>query len=170
MKRDYKTYLAWLNNAYGQEQAMARMYRMHAKDAMQGLNKFPDLVERLNKQAAICDQQAERIAGCLKRHGQTPNPAKIALGNVMGGLLGFTGDVTIDKVIMNNLTDLGMAYFEVGAYLTLVDAAEAMEDPETAKICREILTQERAFAEWLEPKVGPTAKAFLKRTIETSNN
>jgi ferritin-like metal-binding protein YciE len=168
MQRDYKTYLAWLNNAYGQEMAMAKMYGMHAKDAKKGLNQFPQLVDRLEKQVKICHKQAELIAGCLQRHGATPNPAKIALGNTMGALLGFTGDVTIDKVIMNDLTDVGMAQFEVGAYLTLVAAAEAMDDPETANICRQILEEERELVAWLEKETPTVAVEFLKRTRQNN--
>lgn len=161
----HKTYVAWLNNAYGQEQAMARMYEMHAHDASAGLNLFPELEARLLKQAAVARQHQELIAECLERHGLTPNPLKKVIGEGMGLGLGLTGDITIDKVIMNNLTDLGMAHFEVGAYLTLIAGAEYVGDDATKQICEQILVDERNFIDWMEQHAGGIAQRFLERTV-----
>jgi ferritin-like metal-binding protein YciE len=161
MNRQTKTYYAWLNNAYGQEVAMAKMYAMHARDVKKGLNQFPELSKCLEERAAESLEHARLMETCLARHSLSPNPAKIAFGWVMGLGLGFTGDVTIDKVIMNDLTDQGMAQFEVGAYVTLVAAAEKMNDPETAAICGKILAQERDFVTWLEERSGRLAEEFL---------
>lgn len=164
--RERKTYLAWLNNAYGQELAMAKMFSMHAKDASAGMNDFPDLSKRLAAKADESREHAALMRQCLERHDVIPHPGKTLLGNAMGGILGFTGDVTIDKVIMNNLTDIGMAQFEVGAYATLIAAAERMKDSETAKICRLIFVQERAMVSWLEKTIPAVSQTFLARALE----
>lgn len=164
MTQQQKTYYAWLNNAYGQEICMARMYRMHAKDVSCGLNDFPELKARLEQQAEVSMSQAKRIQKRLRDvSGRRPFLPKTWLGNIMGLFLGWTGDVTIDKVIMNNLTDYGMIQFEVAAYQTLIAAANAMDDHETVRVCEEILKEEQAFAQWLEKRVGQDAVTFLKR-------
>lgn len=158
-----KTYLAWLNNAYGQEEAMARMYAMHAKDASEGLNAFPELKKRLEQQSKIALSHREKIKSCIVRLGYVPNSAKFVLGDIMGAALGFTGDITIDKVIMNNLTDLGMANFEIGAYMTLIAGAETMDDQETKRVCELILEEERAFSDWMAKNTGRIGAEFLAR-------
>lgn len=165
MDRQHKTYFAWLNNAYGMEISAERAYRMHAKDASRGMNDFPELVKGLMKQSEIAKHQGERVKSCLDRHGITPHPLKSALGEGMGILIGFTGDVTIDKVIMNNLTDYGGIHFEIAGYRTLVAASQLMNDPETEKICREILKEEEEFATWLETQLEPVGAEFLRRTV-----
>lgn len=159
-----KPYYAWLNNLYAQEQAMARMYLMHAKDASHDLNSFPELKHRLAEHAQACKANLPKINSILERHHLKPNPAKLVLGETMGSLLGFTGDVTIDKVIMNNLTDYGMVHFEIGAYQTVIAAAQQLKDPETIVTCQAILKEKQEFANWLNGKLGETAQEFLKRT------
>lgn len=167
MNRKQKTYHAWLHNAYGQEICMARMYRMHANDVSRGLNDFPKLKEKLLEQSAVCLSQAARLQPHLLRvTGRKPFWPKVWLGNAMGIFLGWTGDVTIDKVIMNNLTDYGMICFEVAAYKTLFAAAQEMKDAETARVCHEILVEEEAFAHWLETRVHTYGQSFLKRVDE----
>jgi ferritin-like metal-binding protein YciE len=165
MTRDTKTYIAWLNNAHAQEICMAKMYAMHAKDVSRGLNHFPDLADRLFAQSSRCKSQADRMASCIRRvSGRNPSPIKRAIGYAMGIMLGFTGDITIDKVIMNNLTDHGMIQFEVSAYQTLVAAAQTMEDKETEHVCREILKEEETFAQWMGNQAAPKGREFLIRT------
>ena len=165
MTRDQKTYLAWLNNAYAQELSMATMYEMHAKDASKGLNQFPELAKKLHEHAEKCRQWAGLMKECLAHHQASPNPFKIGFGQIMGVGLGFTGDVTIDKVIMNDLTDLGMANFEIGAYITVTAAAKAMKDEHTLKAGQQILAEKRAFAQWLEQQIPEVTQTFLERTI-----
>ncbi len=165
MTRDVKTYHAWLNNAYGQEICMAKMYAMHANDVSHGLNDFPELKTKLEKQSRVAHSHAKKMKQCVERvTGSPPFIPKAWLGTTMGALLGFTGDVTIDKVIMNNLTDYGMINFEIAAYHTLIAAAKEMDDLETETVCRKILMEEQTFADWMMTQVEPHAIHFLNRT------
>lgn len=163
MERAKRTYFAWLNNAYAQEKAMARMYGMHADDASRGLNNYPETRRQLKQQQDLAVKHAKVMLDCLHRHQLKPNVLKVWLGEFMGWLLGITGDLTIDKIIMNNLTDSGMGRFEQMAYLTIAAAAEEMADEETAKTARQIMAEKTAKQEWLEKSILEATKVFLQR-------
>lgn len=154
-----KTFHAWLNNAYGMELSAVRMYAMHAKDAQD----FPELREGLERHREISQKHAEMMAAVIRSHGGEPSGFKAGVGDLIGLLLGFSGDITIDKVIMNNLTDFAAEHFEIAAYETLIAGAEKLGYKDTAARCREILEEEREMASWLERQVDPTAREFLRR-------
>lgn len=162
-----KTYMSWLNNAHGQEVASIRMYEMHLKDASAGLNDFPELYKGLEKHLNETRKHAELMRSCVMRiTGMEPFQPKVWFGEISGLVLGLTGDITIDKVIMNNLTDYGTEGFEIAAYHTLKAGALRQNDIETAKVCDQILEEEIAMQEWLKTQLAPVATEFLKRTGE----
>lgn len=163
MEQPKRTYLAWLNNAYAMEISAVRMYDMHAKDADRGLNAFPETAKRLRQHKRESEQHAKLMQSCLERAGGTPILPKTIAGEAAGFLLGFSGDITIDKIIMNNLTDYGSEHFEIAGYYTLIAAAKSFHDTETVMVCQKILAEERAMAAWLEAQLGPVAQEFLRR-------
>jgi Domain of unknown function (DUF892) len=53
-------------------------------------------------------------------------------------------------LIQDSIADIAAEHYEIATYTTLITAARACRDEETARVCREILREEEEMARWLE--------------------
>ena len=152
------TYVSWLKNAYSTEITLISALEAHIADA----DKFPDLQTDLLKHLQQTRQHADLIVSCLKRRGGKPSAVKSALGKVASAAIDVVNNTASDDVMKNTVDDFTAESIEIAVYATLIVAAEALGDVETAQICQQILREEEQAAEVLLSRHVPeVARAAL---------
>ena len=53
--------------------------------------------------------------------------------------------------------------FEIASYKALIKAADMASQPEVSQVCKEILQEEIAMADWLSKHLDETTQQFLER-------
>ena len=140
--------VAWLKDAYAMESALVNNLNNHAKDA----KGHPEIEARIREHAAQTQRHADLVRQCIERHGQHPSAAKTMLGKV-SGIFGNLHAATRDESLKNCLMDVAVEHFEIACYKSLIAAARAVGDHQTAMVCEEILHEEQAMADWLEQNI-----------------
>lgn len=148
----------WLNDAYSMEQSLAQALENHAKDA----EDFPEIQRHLEQHIDETRRHADRVKYCLSLLGETPSTAKSVIGNVSGMLHGASTGMYSDELVKNALADFASENFEIACYRSLIAAAQEVNRPEIADVCREILQDEEAMAEWLETQIPQITQTFLR--------
>jgi ferritin-like metal-binding protein YciE len=52
---------------------------------------------------------------------------------------------------------------EIASYRILVAAADELGDEETSRVCRKILAEEEAMADWILENIEPLTREYLSR-------
>jgi ferritin-like metal-binding protein YciE len=139
---------AWLKDAYAMESTLVNNLSNHAKDAQD----HPEVEARIREHMNQTQRHADMIRQCLERHGEKVSTTKTALGKLTG-IFGNLHAATDDEILKNCLMDVAAEHFEIACYKSLVTAARAMGDHQTAQVCEEILHEEQAMADWLEQNI-----------------
>ena len=151
--------IAWLNSAYSMEQSQAQVLESHARDA----KDFSWIRERDEQHLAETRRHAERVKECLDLLGSKPSTLKSAIGNVTGLFQGASSSMFKDELVKNFLSDYAAEHFEIACYTSLIAAAEELGQPQIAAICRDILRDEEAMAQWLKDNIPQVTRLFLQQ-------
>lgn len=152
-----KTYLTWLNNAHGMEHSLIQVLENHAKDA----KEHPQVQARIEAHLEETRRHAELIKGCIERRGGNVSSLKSGLGKVMGTLQGMSTEFFKDELIKNALADYASENFEIASYTSLIAAAEELGDFETAEVCKQVLEEEKAMAQFLAEQIPTLTRQYL---------
>lgn len=147
----------WLNSAYGMEQNLEKVLENHAKDT----EPHPEMHERIEQHLAETRRHADLVKQCLEILGEKPSSMKSAMGSIMGTVQGASTGMFKDELVKNVLADFASEHFEIAAYRSLIVAAEDLGQPEIARICREILSDEEAMARWLGEQIPEATRMTL---------
>jgi ferritin-like metal-binding protein YciE len=88
---------------------------------------------------------------------------KSAIGNITGVVQGASTGMFKDEIVKNFLADYSAEHFEIACYTSLIAAAEELAQPQIAAICRDILRDEQAMAQWLEDNIPQITRMYLQR-------
>lgn len=149
----------WLNSAYSMEHNVEKVLKNHAKDA----KDHPELRQRDEQHIEETHRHAELVKQCLELLGEKPSTMKTAMGNIMGSVQGASTGMFRDELVKNFLADYASEHFEIACYRSLIAAAEELGQPEIARICREILRDEEAMAQWLEERIPDVTRMTLQQ-------
>jgi ferritin-like metal-binding protein YciE len=150
--------VAWLNDAHAMELGIAQVLENHAASAAD----HPQVQARLQQHLEETRRHAELVKGCVERLGGDTSAVKTGMASVMGTIQGMSTKIAKDELIKNTLHDYGTEHFEMACYTSLLTAAEDLGDMETARVCRQILSEEQAMAEFLFGQI-PTATLEMLR-------
>jgi ferritin-like metal-binding protein YciE len=151
--------VTWLNSAYSMEHNLAKVLENHAKDA----KDHPEMRRRIEQHLEETRQHADSVEECLAALDEKPSKVKSAMGNIMGSVHGASTGMFRDEMIKNCLADYSAEHFEIACYRSLIVAAEEEQQPEIARICREILEEEEAMARWLEDQIPDVTRMMLQQ-------
>lgn len=156
------TLMQSLRNAH----AMEKQAIESTENQIERLQNYPELRNWVRDHVAASRSQRERIRACLERRGGDASTLKdMALG-IMGNVQELTGSFAADEVVKNAITDYGFKHYEIGAYLSLGAAADAVGDQETKQVCDEIAREEEGLAERLKPILPAVMAEYLRREQE----
>jgi ferritin-like metal-binding protein YciE len=155
---DRETLKNWLRDAYAMEQGLVRTLRRQAEHA----DEHPHVRRKLEEHAALTENQASRVAGCLDRLGEDPSKVKTALGAVEGVMSGMMSAVAGDDVVKDALACYGAESFEIACYRALSVGARALGEDEIATTCEAILGEEEQMAQWVEQNLPSLVRDYLQ--------
>lgn len=151
--------LAWLNDAYGMENALIQTLQNHARDA----KNYPQMQAKLDQHLAQTRRHADMVKSCIERLGGSTNSVKTTLGAMMGKVQGLSTGPAADEVVKDGLADFAAENFEIASYTALIAAAQQLGDRETVATCQQILREEQEMARWLEENLPTTTRETINR-------
>lgn len=158
MTSKQETLAQWLRDAHAMEEQALTML-----DAQAGrLEHYPELKARIQQHHRETQGQEQKIRTCLERHGGT-SATKDTAGKVTAMMQGLGGVFASDEVVKGAMASYAFEHFEISAYRALIGAADAAGDPETKRICEEILKEEEAMAAWLAEHLPAVTRRYLER-------
>lgn len=159
-----ETYLNWLSDAHSTEINMIAALEEHISDAGQ----FPDLSAGLNMHLEQTRRHADLIKNCLDRQGGSTSGLKTGIGKLAGAAKGIMNSTYHDEVVRNTIDDFVAENLEIASYTSLITAAEALGDVETAQICKTILREEEQAEALLRQQLPVVTQAALHGAAEAT--
>jgi ferritin-like metal-binding protein YciE len=152
-------FMAWLNDAYGMENALVQVLQNHAKDAQDHPQMHAKIQEHLDKTR----QHAELVKGCIEHRGGSPSAIKTGMANLVGVMQGLSTGMAEDELVKNGIADYAAENFEIASYRALITAAQDLGDEQTANSCRQILADEQDMANWLAQHLPEAVDEIIRQ-------
>jgi ferritin-like metal-binding protein YciE len=149
----------WLRDAHAMEQQAETMLTSQASR----LEHYPALRQRIEQHVTETQGQRRRLEECLRRLGADTSTMKDAAGKLTAMMQGLSGIFAGDEVVKGAMAGYTFEHFEISSYVALIGAAEAADDQQTASLCREILKEEQAMADWLREHLPSVTRQYLER-------
>jgi ferritin-like metal-binding protein YciE len=151
--------MQWLRDAHAMEKQAEKML-----SALAGrIESYPQLKRKIESHLRETQEQAERIESCIERRGGDTSLLKDAGAQLLAMAQGFSGIFAGDEVMKGSLASYTFEHMEIASYRILIAAAEEVGDDKTSRICRKILGEEEAMAEWLAENIESLTREYLKR-------
>jgi ferritin-like metal-binding protein YciE len=151
--------MEWLRDAHAAEQQAETMLTGVASR----LENYPDLKARIEQHIRETQRQADLVRGCIERRGGSTSMIKDAGGKMMAFGQAMSGMFVGDEVMKGSIASYAFEAMEIASYRILITTAEQVGDQETARICEQILQEEKAMADWLEQNLPNLTKNYLMR-------
>lgn len=162
MMYDTDQLVTWLSSAFAMERALEQTLENHAKDA----GHLPDVRDRIEQHIRETRRHAEHVSLCLEQLGEKPSSMKSWWGMIGGKVQGASTGMYDDEIVKNALADYAAEHFEIACYTSLIAAAEDLRQDRIAEICREILREEEAMADWLRAQIPTLTRVHIEQTAE----
>jgi len=157
-----KNYIHWLRDAHAMEQQAEQMLKAQASR----IEHYPELEARITQHIRETQGQRELLETCFERLGEKPSVVKDVMGRLAAFGQAVGGSVASDEVVKGAMAGYVFETLEIATYTTLIAAAEAAGDAETARVCRGILKQEEEMAQWLLEHLPSITTQFLARDAD----
>jgi ferritin-like metal-binding protein YciE len=151
--------LDWLRDAHAMEQQAETMLKGQASR----IEHYPVLKARIEEHIQETIGQRELLEGCIKRLGGSPSTIKDVMGKMAAFGQALGGMTASDEIVKGAMAGYVFEHFEIASYTALIAAAKTAGDPETARVCEDILVQEEAMADWLATHLPEVTEEFLVR-------
>ena len=120
----------WLRDAHAMEQQAEKMLEATSSR----LENYPELRERMQQHLEETREQARLLKTCIERRGAGSSTMKDMAAKVTGMGQGLSGLFVSDEVVKGTLASYTFEHMEIASYKSLIAAAEAVGDSETAAI------------------------------------
>jgi ferritin-like metal-binding protein YciE len=149
----------WLRDAHAMEKQAEKMLQSQAHR----LEHYPQLQKRIEEHIEETVDQAKKLEHCLALLDADTSTFKdmgaelTAFGQAMGGMMAE------DEVVKGGIASYAFENFEIASYKAIIKAADMASQPEVSQVCKEILQEEIAMADWLSKHLDETTQQFLER-------
>ncbi len=133
----------WLNDAAGMEENLVQVLGNQVDD----FKDYPQIQQKIQQHLEVTKQHADKVKDSIKQLGGSPSAVKQTMGKVQGMLAGVSTGPAGDEVVKNLLADYAAEHFEIACYTSLIEACNAVGEPQTAEVCRQILVDEEQMAQ-----------------------
>jgi ferritin-like metal-binding protein YciE len=147
----------WLRDAHAAEE---QAHSMLSRTAQQ-VDGHPEFRQGLERHAEASRGQAQRLEDCLSQLGENTSALKTITGQVSAFVQSLSGYVVSDEPVKAVLATSTFAQMEVSSYRILVTAAGAAGLQQVEALCRALLAEETAFAEWLGRQSETVTRDYL---------
>src|SRR5919199_4798204 len=122
--------VAWLNDAHAMEKALIQILEHQVKDA----ERFPEVQAKLQQHLEQTKQHAQQVESCVERLGGSTSSIKSGMASLFGQVQALSTGAAQDEMVKNALADYAAESFEIASYRSLIAAAGAIGDHETASV------------------------------------
>jgi len=150
--------LAWLNEAYGMELAMAGFLETQIRDA----DDYPEHRERLEEHLAETRGHAEELRAYIEKQGGMAFDGASSLRGVFGHSQCVASGMADDEIMRCLMCEYAAEHFEIACYRSLKAAALELDQPELGEMCDRILRQEEAMAGWIGVQIPLVTQHYLR--------
>src|SRR5258708_39566058 len=127
-------FIAWLNDAYGMENALIEILQHQIKDA----KDYPHVQPRLEQHLEQTRGHAQMVKQCIERLGGKTSTVKTGMAKLFGQIQALSTGPAKDEMLKNALADYAAENFEVASYTPLIIAAQELGEQQTATLCEQI--------------------------------
>jgi ferritin-like metal-binding protein YciE len=165
--------IQYLNEAYGKEKELETALQAHIK-----MTTRPPYKRRLQEHLTETKAQAKAVERRIKQLGGTADQGVVAeavdtatavarkgVSLAKGPMHMLRGTSEAEKMLKNAKTEYFNEHDEIAMYTGIEALAEALDDPETAKLAREHRRQEERMAAFLEKQIPVLTKAVVTEEI-----
>ncbi len=156
---------AWLKDAYSMEMGLVPILKQHADDA----KDLPEVQRQDLQHMEQTKRHAEMVKACIERRGDNVSSIKSAIGGMVGTMQSVATAPFKDEPVKNCLSDYAAENFEVACYKALVHTAEQLGDMQTARVCRQIMQEDQAMAQWIEAHLPTVINYELQQKAAEHN-
>ncbi|MGO1718577.1 MAG: ferritin-like domain-containing protein [Luteimonas sp.] len=151
--------LDWLRDAHAMEQQAEQMLKSQASR----IDNYPKMKARIEQHLEETLGQQKLLEGCLDRLGSSPSAVKDTMGMMTAMGQGISGMLASDEIVKGAMASYVFEHMEIASYTALIAAAQQAGDPETQRVCEQILAQEEAMAQWVIDNLPEVTQAFMVR-------
>lgn len=158
------TLIDWLRDAYAMESQAVEMLERQADR----IKSYPEILAKVQEHIQVSNRQADRLKQSLQRLGSDTSAIKTGIAMLMGNAQSLSGIVVGDEIVKAGVFNYAFEHFEIANYRALIAGAEAVGEPEIARLLQQSLEEELEMAGWLEQRLPQLTKTYLARK-ETSS-
>jgi ferritin-like metal-binding protein YciE len=165
--------IQYLNEAYGKEKELETALKAHIP-----MTTRPPYKKRLQDHLKETRAQEKNLERRIKQLGgkadqgvvaeaadTVASVAKKSVSFAKGPMHALRGTGENEKMLKNAKTEYFNEHEEIATYTGIEALAEALDDPETAKLAREHRRQEERMAKFLEKQIPQLTKAVVTEEI-----
>jgi ferritin-like metal-binding protein YciE len=149
----------WLRDAH----AMEKQAIESVENQQKRLEHYPELRNWARDHVQAARQHREMIRRCIERRGGSPSTLKDVAMTVMGNIQELSGMLMADEVLKNVIGDYSFKHYQIACYKALIAASEEAGDPETKRVCEEILATDQQLADRLLPYIPEVTREYMRR-------
>lgn len=154
----------WLRDVHAaEEQAKTALTALAGK-----VKDYPDLQQVVEDHLEQTMKHTKLVHACLTRLGGSSSTLKDTSGKLLATAQSLGGYLAGDEVIKAIMAAYTFESMEVASYQILISTAASIGDRETENICREILAEEEAMAQWLHEHIPGLTQNFLLRQADVA--
>lgn len=150
----------WLRDAHAMEKQAEKMLKAQAER----LDHYPVLRGRIEQHLEETRHQADKLEQAMSNSGIDTSVVKDLGGKLSAFGQAIGGSMASDEVVKGSIASYAFECFEIANYKALIQAAEHVGQTEIARVCKEILQEEQAMADWLAAHLEETTEQFLQRS------
>lgn len=150
--------IAWLNDAYAMEQAMAEMLKRYVKD----FEGHDDIRSQLETHLEETEDQAEEVKACIEQLGGSVSKTKTILGDLMGKVQGMQTGPFKDELVKDMIMLHAGEHFAHACYMALTEGAREAGHEDIAAVCERIAEEEKKTADWSEEQMPVVVRAVMQ--------
>lgn len=155
--------IEWLRDAYAMEKAL----ELSLKNQIDSDDTLQPLREQYETHYVETQMHASAVEGCLKSLGAAPSALKTTFAQTLEAMKNIGPSFAKDAGVKAMLAAYASEHFEIGCYIALAAGARNLDMPDIAKVCDDILVDEKRMAEWLQRNLPNAVTSYLREAEAT---
>jgi ferritin-like metal-binding protein YciE len=141
--------IAWLKDAHALEQGIIEALEQQVDVAAD----HPDVQQGIQRHLEATRSHAETVSSILSQMQASPSSLKEGLAAVGSKVQAMAMGSASDNLVKIALNDYATEHMEIASYKALIEAVDAIGQPNFIPALQGILDEEVAMAQWLEQQL-----------------
>ena len=147
----------WLRDAHAMEEQAEQLFTGYAKRMM----GYPEVHKKLLLEASYAKDHQEMLSIRLQQLGSSSSIIKDECAKLLAGIQNFFGSSMNDESVKSILALHTFTQMSIGSYQILIAAVLKVDDTETFRVCKAILTQVQVRALWIEDQLSAVTQTLI---------